>query len=721
MADTNPAPPPDPAPGPAKEKKTRSRSGCYTCRRRKKACDHVHPVCGNCLRLEIPCIYQKVGNPTKKRKRRKDSHSAEDDAEGEDDAAQEDPEIVKAKEKPFYSLLEQTSTAPNPAEYAQGSLTSGYQLPFHPSDGFSLDLGAGMDMMQHLGGIPPGDGIASYPTLEPNHSSIQRPTDNPLAVFSQLLGINNPFPGAETARQSPRHGQAPPIPSPTWPQDAHLLTPSQPTLDIVFSPSTSRRGASFHESPDDNGVTPNGQDSLEEISSATAVRPFSPNTAQLMQQFINSAANTPERPVAATTDHLHLEQVTSALPSWLWGHVPNLIDYFVKGFAPVISVLGKPERNRLLNTLLPATSNSPILLHALVGWAASHLAVAQPSRGNGGEVYTSIARITTSIADQHALVKINSMGLPVGRDGEEELSLENEMWLFLILGGIEVCCGSIAKWNKRLPYIRNLMWRLESSLPSSNTNSMSSVHMSLALNCIYHDITGSLATTRDPGIPLRVYETFIRGSLAEPDVYMGASATVYQVYAEIAMLAAQVSSLDNLDPTTDTSYTMRDLLLAIHSCAGKIDTLDIHPNIARVVDNSPEDALDNHHLVLAFHMHKLAARLLLRQTCLRSAPSDIESRLLCARLLSAIQPVLHTPSEAQILLPLFLAGVDAITHDQKAQVMQIFKSTRQRTGCENAHAVYGLLKQVWAVNGDGRTWVDWRALAERSEAVISFA
>jgi hypothetical protein len=93
----------------------------------------------------------------------------------------------------------------------------------------------------------------------------------------------------------------------------------------------------------------------------------------------------------------------------------------------------------------------------------------------------------------------------------------------------QVCCGSIAKWNKRLPYIRNLMWRLEASLPSSNTNSMSSVHMSLALNCIYHDITGSLATTGDPGIPLRVYETFIRGSLAEPDVYMGASATVYQV------------------------------------------------------------------------------------------------------------------------------------------------------------------------------------------------
>jgi hypothetical protein len=112
--------------------------------------------------------------------------------------------------------------------------------------------------------------------------------------------------------------------------------------------------------------------------------------------------------------------------------------YFVNGFAPVISVLSKPSRNRLLKNLLPATSNSPILLHALVGWAASHLAV---SPHVGGEPYTSIARITTSIADQKALVNINSMGMPNfghGHGQEEELSLENEMWLLLILGGIEV-------------------------------------------------------------------------------------------------------------------------------------------------------------------------------------------------------------------------------------------------------------------------------------------
>ena len=113
------------------------------------------------------------------------------------------------------------------------------------------------------------------------------------------------------------------------------------------------------------------------------------------------------------------------------------LQYFINGFAPVISVLGKPERNKLLKTLLPAASTSPILLHALIGWAASHVAVAQPNRGDGkNEPYTSIARITTSIADHTALVKMNSVGMQGAQEGD--LSLENEMWLLLILGGIEV-------------------------------------------------------------------------------------------------------------------------------------------------------------------------------------------------------------------------------------------------------------------------------------------
>lgn len=38
----------------------RSRAGCQTCRKRRKGCDRVRPVCGACSRLKLKCTYSFV-------------------------------------------------------------------------------------------------------------------------------------------------------------------------------------------------------------------------------------------------------------------------------------------------------------------------------------------------------------------------------------------------------------------------------------------------------------------------------------------------------------------------------------------------------------------------------------------------------------------------------------------------------------------------------------
>lgn len=48
----------------------RSRKGCYTCRRRKKRCDEVKPVCSACVRLKLECLYPIPGQERKNRKRK---------------------------------------------------------------------------------------------------------------------------------------------------------------------------------------------------------------------------------------------------------------------------------------------------------------------------------------------------------------------------------------------------------------------------------------------------------------------------------------------------------------------------------------------------------------------------------------------------------------------------------------------------------------------------
>ncbi|PUU82152.1 hypothetical protein B9Z19DRAFT_1075649 [Tuber borchii] len=42
---------------PPKRMHTKSRNGCMTCRRRRVKCDEIRPICSNCTRRELDCVY----------------------------------------------------------------------------------------------------------------------------------------------------------------------------------------------------------------------------------------------------------------------------------------------------------------------------------------------------------------------------------------------------------------------------------------------------------------------------------------------------------------------------------------------------------------------------------------------------------------------------------------------------------------------------------------
>lgn len=57
---------------PCKISPRRSKDGCQTCRRRKKKCDEIHPICGGCSRNGLSCQWldPDANQPTKRRRRR---------------------------------------------------------------------------------------------------------------------------------------------------------------------------------------------------------------------------------------------------------------------------------------------------------------------------------------------------------------------------------------------------------------------------------------------------------------------------------------------------------------------------------------------------------------------------------------------------------------------------------------------------------------------------
>lgn len=55
----------------------RSRYGCFTCRKRKKRCDEIKPVCTACKRLKLDCVYPIPGMERKNRPRKASAYARE--------------------------------------------------------------------------------------------------------------------------------------------------------------------------------------------------------------------------------------------------------------------------------------------------------------------------------------------------------------------------------------------------------------------------------------------------------------------------------------------------------------------------------------------------------------------------------------------------------------------------------------------------------------------
>lgn len=114
----------------------------------------------------------------------------------------------------------------------------------------------------------------------------------------------------------------------------------------------------------------------------------------------------------------------------------------MNGFGPIISVLGAPSKHSLTQSLLPVAATSPLLLPALIGWSASHLAKI-------GEPYASIAKIATDVTDRRVQSLLMAGGATSGEGAVGDVSLEDKLWIVLMLGGIEVSPGVCARACRR--------------------------------------------------------------------------------------------------------------------------------------------------------------------------------------------------------------------------------------------------------------------------------
>ena len=370
-----------------------------------------------------------------------------------------------------------------------------------------------------------------------------------------------------------------------------------------------------------------------------------------------------------------------------------LLDHWVNSFSRVVSVLG-PSDNSLVTYLVPLAERSQLVLCALVGWAASHLSIL-------GDPYVAM----TNAAVETVESQVEAMNIS---DTIPEEKKEESMMALLILGGIDVCRGDSRSWVGRLPKTRQI---LRSASLTTNVCT-SQTWRSIALNLVYHDVLSSLASSKTPSMPLDFYQQILSASESSPDAYMGLTMRIFSIIAETAVLASEVSTvmMDRSD-LTKRNRTIQSIMTRQHSTLTRLKDLEV-PAIAFVADKV--------HLIAAFQTYKLAAELYIRQSILRAGTADIISTLTATKTMEHLRRVLGTPSESQMLFPLFLVGVNTPDQNGRGEVVQIFNRFNERVKCGNIQAVYSLLLEVWKRDPDGDRFVDWRRIADEVRGCVLF-
>lgn len=186
--------------------------------------------------------------------------------------------------------------------------------------------------------------------------------------------------------------------------------------------------------------------------------------------------------------------------------------YWVNSFSHVLSVLG-PGHNPVVNGMLPVVQRSPLVMCALIAWAATR-------RANTGHPYEDVARVAT----ETTILQMDQLDIERDLTDDEK---EEYMWTFMIVGGLEIVKGDVKAWASRLPMIRRLLSKTLETIDFRRSQTW----QALAYNCVYHDVLASLTTTSSPDFPVELYNRILGlgTSDLEMDCYMGATRVVFPV------------------------------------------------------------------------------------------------------------------------------------------------------------------------------------------------
>lgn len=519
----------------------RSRQGCLTCKLRKKRCDEVKPICGDCRRLNRRCEYI-TSDMTPEQVRKLKKEMALIESESKTRHRKKKVAGTKPKVNPKKSVSGDKQGATMQSKTPEKKPVDD-KVIFNP---LSMDFfGTPSNWIQRTDVI---DFLQRSETLlkpeqtDDSHLSSQPSPQQPFDPTTQLSEIFSPGfsrilqERLQESPEEPKISSLSPIRSPTA-----LDGFDWPHVDKTETENFAEHSNEKEADQQPQQQQPQQQQQLETFAQQTQQHQLlRPGKSYYSMIYMNPS-------IVTST------QLANLTP------VGKMLYEYYRDIVCSAACTAPREENMYLHTFLPMAHIDKSVLYGILAWSAFHLGGTKMVKQGNYYVQKAIQGFSKRpVVDEDTIeyykdvtseYDINDEDIvkedPSAMDASDQLTLSMltkddmismRLAAFLILCATEICRGDVFKWSHYLKYGARLI-KLKGGLPCFNNSK--DEHF-LATNYAYHDIT-AMAHSRASNLhfDLSEYEQMWTASseLGFLDPLHNISAPVFAILARINTLS----------------------------------------------------------------------------------------------------------------------------------------------------------------------------------------
>lgn len=729
----------------------RSKSGCLSCRKRKKKCDEVHPVCGHCEKKGLTCIWRE---PTKKNtkyqfdvksiiesqnmiklqksntmKPRKATNMKNEKVKP---AQNNKIDNIEDKKENTQKNNKEQNIGPNKEiTNCEGNSKLFEKLYENLNERLEEKIS---NMLESITNTPPNTIPESTcipsPLLLTQPEPLNTPIETADSIISDADRAVNELMNDQAAFGSFIDNVIGYVKTPEFNPDSNVLDfninsaikqaqnyitsisspmSMSPIIPSIETESIKLIGARKSPLPENKlSIIPKEtEDDVTEYDSNDTYHPM--DESQLLENVYISETDLLKvfkskrlHPYLKPTVHLLLSKNNSLKlinpSSPIMNQLDSTARLFLENYVTNVAMyhLDIGTNQFFLDYAISMANNNTAVLYCLVAWGGMFLV------GRDNEVANTYIEKSLAIIEE----KKNRMMKSKSFDNNEHIEI---LLFYVLLFGADVSTGDADRWYKSLLHCRNILKNYGGLRQFVLKNKDNKVAKWILSNIFYHDVFSSRITDLGMVISINEYsdafknQKFLQNDDYGLDPFYGLSQDLYLLLGEVADYRRKMNAGKNYKNVEDSWFQIFDS--RIINCKPPANMLDI------IIKQDPSGKLMEHHLTF-FELTQITLRIYIRITFKELSFDDDEIQLLRERGLKLYNILIGTKLQTLLGLSLLMLGVTSISETHRTNLRKSFDRFISSYHVLNVRLCWEIIKQVWGqydikTKNEEYGYVDW--------------